>query len=241
MKLISFSLGTIHTWMKCDNRASLLKFVKKLDIQGLEITLATWEQVYNLKFSESDLRYIRGLKYVSIHAPFRITRRSTDRKEIERLLTRIEKIYMDTNSKAVIIHPADLPKPDILNKYSFKVITETVPKSHKEYRNLKLEKVFKKYPSIGLCLDVAHSYRNSKTETEYIVKKFKKRIKQVHISGVYRNRDHIDLKSSTKDFMKSIEPIEELDVPIIIEEGFDKGKMTSIRSEIKLVRKLFFQ
>ncbi|MFH0928813.1 MAG: hypothetical protein V1818_00475 [Candidatus Aenigmatarchaeota archaeon] len=240
MKLISFSLGTLHKWMDCVNRASLLKFVKKLDIQGLEITLATWEQVYNLSFSKADLKYIKGLEYVSIHTPFKITRRSTDRNEIKNLLTRIEKIYNETNSKAVVIHPADIPEPRILEKYSFKIITETVPQSHKEYRNLKLKSVFKKYPKVGLCLDVAHSYRNSKTETEYVVKNFKKIIKQIHLSGVYRNRDHISLNSATEDFMKSIEPIKSLDVPIIIEEGFEKGSIESIRREIKLVRKLFF-
>jgi endonuclease IV len=240
MKLISFALGTLHRWVKDDNMAQLLKFVKKLDIQGLEITLATWDNVYKLKFSSSDLKYLKGLEYVSIHAPFRIIRGVDDAEGIKRLLSRIEEIYKMTDSKAVIIHPCDIPEPKTVKKYNFNVITETVPKAHKEYRNLKLEKVFKKYPKIGLCLDVAHSYRNSKNETEYIVKKFKKRIKQIHLSGVYRNRDHISLRCVTKDFLKSIEPIKELDVPIIIEEGFGKNDINSIKKEIKLVRELLF-
>ena len=131
-------------------------------------------------------------------------------------------------------------RQSLFRKFKFDVITETVPKAHHEYKNLKLENVFRKYPEIGLCLDVAHSYRNSKDETEYMVKKFKKRIKQIHLSGVYRNRDHISLRFVTKDFLKSIEPIRELDVPIIIEEGFGKNNFKSIRKEIKLVRKLLF-
>lgn len=240
MKIISVALGTVRKWSKNNNRSRLLKYVKKLDVDGVEITFGRKEEVYSFKPSTSDIKFLKGLKYVSIHAPFRLIRNMESEEEVEDILRSIESLYKKVKAKNVIMHPFDIPEPEILMKFKFNVITENMPKiMKKNHKLITLEDVFRKYPKIGLCLDVAHAYRKSMKETNEIVRKFGNKIRQIHLSGTYRGKDHLSLKCVTKDFFKSIEPIKSLRVPLIIEEGFDKRNLKLLEDEIKLVRQLF--
>jgi hypothetical protein len=241
MRIVSFAIGTIHRWLTDSNRALLLKFARELDVDGIEITLGREEDVYGLNLSKSDVSYLRGLKYVSIHAPFKLIRNKKSDEDVERILDIVEDTYRKVNAKAVVFHPLDIPEASALRKYNFNVITENMPPNWRVYSNLDMESVFRKYPKIGLCLDVSHAYRLSKGETENIVNNFRDKIRQVHLSGTYLGRDHLSLTKVTDDFMKSIEIVKTLDVPIIIEEGFEKGDMKAIKNEIELVKNLFLQ
>jgi len=238
-RTISFALGNIHRWGKTKNRNELIDYARKLDIDGVEITFDRKDTVYATKVSAENKKWLKTLKYVSIHAPFNLIKRSDNEQEVIKQLDIIERLYHEINAQNVIIHPQNLPSLEILKKYDFFVSTENLPIRHR-IGLLDMKKIMKKYPKIGFCLDVNHAYKWNKNETEKYVRSFKNKITQVHLSGTYRHQEHKSLKVVTKDFMKSIEPvIKELNVPIVIEEDFRNKDINLVKEEIKYVREIF--
>lgn len=235
---INFAIGNIHKWGRSENRTELFQYLKHLPIDGVEITLATKRDLYAFNLSKEDEKWLRSFKWVSIHAPFRLVRKADNEEEVIKQLEVLFSLYKRIDAQNVVIHPLDLPAPEILNKFSFKVSTENMPK-HKRVSIADFKKIFKKYPKVGLCLDVSHAYLCSEGETEELLKTFGKRITQIHFSGAYRNNDHQSLGVVTKKFFASIKPIFNLEIPIVIEIEIVKKSKKLLEKEVNLVRNLF--
>jgi len=237
-RIFSFSLGNIWSWTPSKNRNDLIKYARKLDVSGVEVTFAYKEEAYAFKLSENNRSWLRQLDYVTIHAPFRLVRRAKDEEEVIKQLDMISRIYDDINAKDVIIHPIDLPAPEILKRYDFNISTENLPpKCHIAIPDLR--KILHKYSKMGLCLDAAHAYLWSKYETGKLIEDFADKISQIHFSGTYRNKDHQSLRNFTKNFLESIQPIKELDVPIVIEEDIKVRSLDNLVEEVEYVKSLF--
>lgn len=237
-RVIGFALGNIWRWSKSQNRDDLITYAKKLKVDGVEITFSSKEELYEFKLSKKNERWLKNLDYVTIHAPFRLVRKADNEEEIIKQLKIIAKLYTKLNAKNVIIHPQDLPSPNILNQFNFNVSTENLPKKRKITIS-KLRNIFKKYPKIGLCLDVSHAYLWSKHETLKLIRAFEERITQIHFSGTYRKRDHQSLRVVNKDFIFSIEPIFKLKTPIIIEEDIRIKSNKFLYEEINFIKNMF--
>ncbi len=237
-RIISFALGNIWRWEESKNRADLIQYARNLDIDGIELTFSSKEELYNFKLSEDDVNWLKSLEYVTIHAPFQLKRKAKNDQEIIKQCEIISKLYQQVNAKDVIIHPLDLPAPEILAKYPFKVSTENLPK-RKKVPIAKLQKIFQEYPNIGLCLDVAHAYLWSKDETQKLIDAFGDKITQFHLSGTYRKRDHQSLRKVTNNFLSSIEPIKKVNVPIVIEEEIFVKDLNYLQEEVEYIKKMF--
>ena len=236
--IISFALGSIWRWSDAKNRNSLLFYAKKLNTSGIELTFSTKEELYSFKVSENNKLWLKDLDYVSIHAPFKLMKKSENDEEIIKQLTIITKLYNEFNAKNVIIHPEELPLPEILDEFDVDVSTENLPpKNHISICDLR--KIFYTYPNISLCLDVSHAYRWSKYETGNLIEAFKNKISQIHLSGTYKNKEHQSLRNVTKEFIFSIQPIKKLHVPIVIEEDTNIKNLKFIKDEIKYIRNFF--
>jgi len=130
-RTISFALGCLWRWNPSQPRNTLLAYVKNLKINGVEITFSTKEELYKFKLTSSQIKWLRQLKYVSIHAPFGLTRRAGNQNEVIKQLEFIEQLYKKVNAKNVIIHPRELPAPAVLKKFKFKVSTENMTPKNK--------------------------------------------------------------------------------------------------------------
>ncbi len=237
-RIISFALGNIWRWEKSKNRNDLIKYAKNLDIGGVELTFASKEELFAFKLSPSNEKFLKGLDYVTIHAPFDFMEQANNKEEIIRQLNIISDIYKKVNAKNVIMHPNDLPDSAMLNRFNFKVSTENLRKK----RNVTIsdfKKIFEKYPKIGFCVDVSHAYSWSKKETEKLVKAFSNRITQFHFSGAYRGKDHQPLKIVSKDFLSSIELLFKSKAPIVIEEDIKIKSEKFLKEEVNLIKKMF--
>ncbi len=236
-RTLCFATGTIWRWSEGKNRAELINYAKKLGFPGIELTLGKKEELYNTKISASQVKWLRNLDYVSIHAPFRLLREADNQEEVIKQLDCIEKIYKQIRAKMIIIHPLDLPPKEVLDKYNMNFSTENLPKK-RQVTIRKLHAIFKRYPKLGLCLDVAHAYFWSMFETEKLIKAFKNRITQIHLSGTYRRKDHLPLQQVSPMFIKSIQPIKELEVPVIIEEDVKIKNIKLVKKEIRYIKSL---
>ncbi|OGI25988.1 MAG: hypothetical protein A3J76_03795 [Candidatus Moranbacteria bacterium RBG_13_45_13] len=237
-RIFSFALGNIWRWEKSKNKDRLIKYVRNLDVSGIEITLSSKEELYSTKLSTRNTTWLKSLEYVTIHAPFELVKKSENRRELIKQLDVIARLYKEVNAKNVIIHPDNLPPPDVLQKYKFNVSTENLSISSK-YKSLNLEGIFIRYEDIKLCLDISHAYSWSRREIEYLVKKYRPRISQIHFSGTYRKRTHQSLQIVSKDFLKSIRPLRDLHVPIVIEGDVEKKDIMFLKREFRYIKKYF--
>lgn len=237
-RVLSFALGNIYRWAESENRNELFEYIRELDVDGVEITFGYKKELYAFKLSEENRQWLRSLDYVSIHSPFRILRAADNQQEVEKQLDIMAGIYKDVNAKQVIIHATDLPAHKILKKYDFNISTENLP--NKGNINIeRLGEIMDEYSYLGLCLDVSHAYLWSKEETGRLVEKFKDKITQIHFSGTYRRNDHRSLRVVGKDFMRSINPIFDLDVPIVIEEDIETKDLGYVKDEIAFIKNIF--
>jgi sugar phosphate isomerase/epimerase len=235
-RIFAFATGNLWRWAPHNDTDRLIDKIKKLAINGLELTFAKKEELYNFKLTAKNLRWLKKLDYISIHAPFKLITKAENEKEVIKQLNYLKKVYHLTGAKNIIIHPRQLPPPRLLNKYKMRFSVENTPK-----RNMidikKLGLILKKYKKIGLCLDVAHAYFYSQYETGEIINKFRKKITQVHFSGTYKNMEHQSLPVVTLTFLKSVKPVRALSVPIIMEEDIDQNKnITWVKNEIKYIK-----
>ena len=176
--IFSFALGYL-TKLDSPNSKNLLTYLSKSGIAGIELTFATKERLYSFKLTKDLKRRFKKFKYISIHAPFDLIKKSKDEKEIIKQLDAIAGLYSEVKAQNVIIHPDDLPSPETLRKYNFKVSTENLKKKRK-FSIPKLNKIFKKYPQLGLCLDTSHAYSWSENETKRLCQAFKDRLLYIY-------------------------------------------------------------
>ena len=237
-RIFSFALGFLTEEINSSKVKTFLDYLRKLGIQGIEITFGPKERLYSFKLSKDLKSRLKKFRYITIHAPFELVKDSKNDREIVKQLDIIEKLYFEIKAKRVIIHPDNLPKAETLKKYSFEVSTENL----KEKRGIsipKLRKILKKYPKIGFCLDASHAYSWSQHETEKLVAAFKSRITQIHLSARHKEKDHQFLNKADKQFLSSVDPIKKLNVPIVIEEEIKKINFNSIKKEIEYIKKFF--
>jgi len=237
-RIISFALGSVWRWEKSQNRNDLIKYARSLDIDGVELTFSCSEELLAFKLSPDNEKFLRGLAYVSIHAPFDFIKKAGNEAGIIRQLEAIAKIYQQVKAKNVIFHPYDLPEKRILDKFNFKVSTENL-RQRRKITAADFKKIFKQYPKIGLCLDVAHAYSWSKDETSNLIKAFGHKITQFHLSGSYRNKDHQSIRKVSPDFLSSIELLFKSKAPIVIEEDIKIKSEQYLKEEVAFIKKMF--
>lgn len=238
-KIFSFATGNIWRWNDAANRAVLLDTVCRLDISGVEITFSDKQELYDFNLSRFHQEWLKSLDYVTIHAPFSMCDPEFDRSEIIQQFEILSDLYHRLDAKNVIIHPeSDLFESDLLQQCDFRVSTENLPRQFNVGHD-DLARYLDRFPTMGLCLDVAHAYYYGKHETKALIDLFGDRISQVHFSGTYRRRDHQSLKTVSRDFLFSIQPVKNLDVPIVIEEDMDVASVETISDEINYIKSLF--
>jgi hypothetical protein len=229
MRSLCFATGNL--W-RLIGKKDVVGMISQLDIDGVEYTFGKY---YDARVpSEKDFDVLKNYKYNSVHFPFKLSLGEGSESEFNKTFELIVSDYKKMNAKQIVVHPQNV-LPSKLPKLNF--ITENMtPKKDIVDRRFSFEKILEKNADFGLCLDASHAYFWGINETEMIVKKWKKRIKQIHFSNNRYNKDHLTFEKVGKDFLKSIEPLKDLNVPIVIEEDMRYTKVNDIKKEIKRVR-----
>ncbi len=234
-RLFCLSLGGIDE--KTSEINSRFSYARKQDISGVELIFASKDELYSSRLSEENLSWLKSLKYVSIHAPFKLVSKSHDQLEVARQLDILSDIYHKINAKNLIIHPNEMPEIDLIRRYDFSISTENLRPGSRVPISI-LERILSRY-RIKLCLDVAHAYLWSKHETGRLIDAFKQEISEVHFSGTCRKVTHVSLRTVSSEFIYSIQRVRELDVPIVIEEDMRGKGPDFVREEIQYIKGLF--
>ena len=237
-RIISFSLGNIWRWSGSPDRSKLIRYLKTLDISGVEIVFPTEQELNAFHISSIDAQWLSGLPYTTIHAPFNLFSSHASEETILKQLNVISELYENTHAKSVVFHPAPYEKLAPLTDRNFHVTVENLPPG-RHTGIPELRRIFKKYPEFSFCLDISHAYLWSKYETARLLREFGSRLSQIHLSGTYRRKSHQSLQSVSRDFLQTIEDIKQFDVPLVVEEDFKVKSIVGVKEELTFIRGLF--
>ena len=237
-RIISFSLGNIWRWSDSPDRSKLIRYLKTLDISGVEIVFPTEQELNAFHLSGIDAQWLSGLPYTTIHAPFNLFSSHASEETILNQLNIISELYEKTHAKSVVFHPASCEKLAPLKDRDFHVTVENLPPG-RHTGIPELHRIFNEYPEFSFCLDISHAYLWSKYETARLIRKFGSRLSQIHLSGTYRRKSHQSLQSVSRDFLQTIEDIKHLDVPLVVEEDFKVKSIAGVKEELIFIRGLF--
>ncbi|MDD4983861.1 MAG: hypothetical protein PHH82_03435 [Candidatus ainarchaeum sp.] len=234
--LVCMPTGPLIEEMIEKGKIDLKKVFGKYDIDGLEITFGYKHRIYGFKIDKEQEKWLKGLKYVSLHAPFGFVSRSENKEEIKKQMDLLQKIYKQVNAKALILHPHECPY-ELLKNYKMNYALENMPLRH--YRNnnkINQDMLKQKY---GFCLDTAHASDFGEKEIEKLYKKMKKKLVQIHLSGVINKEHHQSLVDSPKEYIDSLKGLRETNVPLILEINFTDLSVRAVNKEIRFARKMF--
>ncbi len=235
-EIIGFATGCLWRWVEDNNRAALLNTISRLNIDAVELTFANKDDLFKFKLTNTMIKWLKSLEYVSIHAPFGLMTKILD-EERPLVLKTIERLYLLVNAKTVIMHVNQLPSPDDLKKYRFHISIEHLEKK-KNISLKEFDKLIKNYPDAGICLDTSHNYSWSPSETKKMVELYGFRITEVHFSATLRGKTHRSMEVAPKAFFKSIKPLKDLNVPMIIEEDMEFESFEEVESEVFAVKQV---
>ncbi len=262
--LICFATGNFWKLFKEDELTNrTLDIAKKLDIDGIELTLGRSNE-FNV--SGENIAYLNSLKRVSIHTPFdgKYEHTNESKKSIEHL----KEVYTKVNAKNIIIHPYQIEDYKLFEGMVYSTenmsMLKRFPKMSndelsKRYPGTKLlsltayslddvkktqklpielyEELFKKYNKLKLTFDVGHALAHGKQELETLLDKFFDKIVQVHFHDNKNGDDHRQFYNT--DDPKKYECIKALNTPIVIEEVFQKLDLDEVKKEIDCVKNYF--
>jgi len=234
--LVCMPTGLVLEEMIDNGKIDLKGFFGKYDLDGLELTLGFKKRIYGFKINKTQEKWLKSLKYVSIHAPFKMVSRSENKEEIKKQMNYLQKIYKQVNAKALIFHPHECPY-ELLKKYKMNYVLENMPyRQYRDNKKINFDLLKQRY---GYCLDTAHASDFGKKEIERLYKKMKKRLVQIHLSGVIKKEHHQSLADAPKSYLDTLKCLKESSVPLVLEINFKNLSVMAVNREITAARKLF--
>lgn len=235
--MIGIALGCFWRQVQNQNRAQALRFVEHLPIQGVELTIGLRTDFESFQLNQHQNEYLTSLDYVSIHAPWSILHDYPEPEKMKEALEKIQSLVETTNAQSVVFHPPGIPPFKQIKKHKIPIVIENMQKKN-SFPPEKLEQFLETYHA-GFCLDTAHAYSIGKNETKHLLERFGPRLRQIHFSARYRQKDHEPLQKASTGFLKSLEPLRGKKTNIILEQDYHRIDYAFIRKEIQFARAFF--
>ena len=176
---------------------------------------------------------LTAYRYISFHAPSQFSTAAEPR-----VVERLERVA--ARHWPIIAHPdvtRDVKAWRRLGSFlCFKNMDKRKPIGR---TTAELELIFSRFPDARLCIDLGHAWQVDRTmsEARQIIRRFRDRILQIHVSEVNTSSEHVPLSLSTSNaFCKVLEYLP-TEAPWIIESVV--GSDAAIAREIQFVRHSF--
>jgi len=174
---------------------------------------------------------LSSFKYVSFHAP------STMNAAFEPTTVELLEAVVGRGWQ-VIVHPDVIVDWELWKKLGQYLCLENMDKRKAVGQTVdQLEPLFKALPEASFCFDLGHVRQVDPTLTEafLILRHFKNRLRQIHISDVNSDSRHAELTIEAMLAFKRLAPAIPPTIPVIIESRVSESQ---IESEIQLVREI---
>lgn len=168
-----------------------------------------------------DLLNLDKFDYISFHAPSKLNFMS-EMNLIDLLEPIVQKGW------TIIVHPDIITNYENWQKLGNCLCIENMDKRKKVGRTtVDLEEIFVRLPEASFCFDIAHARQVDPTMVEAycMIKKFSKKLKEIHISSVNTQSKHEPITFEVLLAFKKIADFLPPDVPIILESPITPDKI----------------
>jgi hypothetical protein len=136
-------------------------------------------------------------------------------QDVEKLLSTLV-----TQKWPVVAHPDALDRVHFWESLGDQLCIENMDKRKAVGRTTaELETVFDKFPQASFCFDIGHARQNDPTMSEaaLILRRFRDRLKQVHLSEVNSISRHEGITYTALNSFRKVAHLIPADIPIILE------------------------
>ena len=221
-----------------DSIRFIQKYSKKID--GIEIGFGSWEEVLNYTLEEDTLKFVKSLKFKSIHMPVS-NNKYDNNTETKKVLGKVSELAKEINANHLVFHPNNIKDYSVLD-YNLNNCIENL--NSKEYNMgfrtvQEIRKVLEENEGLGLVLDTCHMLEVGVDPKDFL--ELKEYVKGIHLAVQWKQgervRTHGFLQENPEQ-LEQIKPLLKLDVPKIIESDFYPEKVPLIEKEIELIKSL---
>jgi hypothetical protein len=208
MRRFGFSSGALANG---DFRAGVAMLQNKA-IHALELSALRQGELRPMLDGIDDLD-LSQFKYIAVHAPSQV--KADDEEEIVDLLAGI-----CDRGWPVILHPDAVHNFALWRRLGRMLCVENMDKRKPIGRTAsELEWVFEQLPKASFCFDIGHARQVDSTMTEayFILKRFGRCLRQVHLSEVNTRSKHDALSYASILAFQEVAPLIPEAVPIILE------------------------
>ena len=237
MRLITFSTGNFYSGKEYSIN-HFINLTKKLKIDGVEIMIISVPFLNKLKISKNNIKYLKSLKHVTIHAPIHDIKNKIyfyNTEKCKKIIKKLNKIYDQINAKNINFHAYQIKNPKLFEQFpNYDYSIENLEAHHK-YKISDYQKILKNNPRFKLVLDVTHVCQKSPKLVKNYIKKFKDKITYIHLSAMDKKGNIHRLVHTNQHILRYLKPIKKLKCPVCIETALEDRKL--FQKEINFVRK----
>lgn len=212
MTRIGFSTGAVAL----GDFRSAISIIQGTPMTALELSAIRLPELPSLIEALPALK-LRGFEYVAVHAPSQFSK-----EEEGYVIGLLEKVNPEW---PIILHPDTIHKPENWAHLGNRLAIENMDRRKKDGRTAdELACWFNLLPNARLCFDLAHAHQVDRTMTEgyRILRSFRDRICQVHISELDSTGHHFPLSFGSMRAFLEISSMIPVDAAVIIESLIPK-------------------
>lgn len=228
--LISISTGFLYKLTR--DRNWMIDTIRAFSPEGIEISFARPGRLLDFKISDSNLKYLKGLKYVSIHAPWKDISYG-DNQRSKDVISTIKRLYDLIGAKTVVFHQGNVEDSSFITNSGMVVLTENMGWNEKPNTIEESDNFLNENPDVKFVFDFAHALTVSPDEVPLYLDKFRDKLIEIHIS--YKDKepkDHWFLhKHDSPKMRELLNKVKDFDVPLVLE------CVASNEEEISLIKK----
>jgi hypothetical protein len=170
---------------------------------------------------------LSGYSYVSFHAPSTFDR-YTEQDVVHLLAALVVRRW------PVVAHPDAMKREELWEPLGDQLCIENMDKRKFVGRTrAELEAVFARFPRASFCFDIAHARQVDPTMSEaaLILRRFRDRLKQVHLSEVNSLSRHEGITYTALNSFRKVAHLIPADIPVILETPLP---LDQIQAQIRL-------
>lgn len=189
MAKTGFTTGCLHNsgMSICD----MADFYRSVGADAIELSFATPKELMGFELSDEVLKSLEKYSHISIHAPWKECRYSTNH-DTNSMLSKLGKLHRQMNSSGIIFHPDTIEFFGRLEKTGLPVLIENM--DHRKRFGTRPEHIkdIRDNYGFGFVLDLQHVYEHDpsmKMAKEFIAV-MSHRLKHLHVSGQNGSYNH---------------------------------------------------
>ena len=200
-------------------------------MKAVELSALREEELEPLVNALDDLD-LSAFSYIGFHAPSRFP------KEHEARVVELLKTIRD-RGWPIVVHPDVIVEPSLWKGFGELLCIENMDMRKSDGRSCaQLSRWFEEFPEATFCLDLGHARQvdPSMTEAHFLLKNFRDRLRQIHLSEVTTSSSHVRLSWGAISAMRQVATRIDPSIPIILESVIAEDE---VAAEVKRARRTF--